>query len=70
MTSLTTIFGLICMAIDGGADGAIFQPMAITAIGGLFFSTMMTLFVVPLAVDIVYRNRDVKTSAIAKEETI
>ncbi len=44
LTSLTTIFGLMPMAIAGGA---LFEPMATLMIGGLAVSSLLTLFFVP-----------------------
>jgi len=44
LTSLTTIFGLLPMAIAGGA---LFEPMATLMIGGLAFASVITLFFVP-----------------------
>ena len=44
LTSLTTILGLLPMAIAGGA---LFEPMASLMIGGLAFSSILTLFFVP-----------------------
>jgi len=44
LTSLTTILGLMPMAINGGA---LFEPMATLMIGGLAFSSLLTLFFVP-----------------------
>ncbi len=44
LTSLTTILGLMPMAINGGA---LFEPMATLMIGGLTFSSLLTLFFVP-----------------------
>jgi multidrug efflux pump subunit AcrB len=44
LTSLTTILGLMPMAIAGGA---LFEPMATLMIGGLTFSSILTLFFVP-----------------------
>lgn len=44
LTSLTTILGLMPMAINGGA---MFEPMATLMIGGLAFSSLLTLFFVP-----------------------
>jgi HAE1 family hydrophobic/amphiphilic exporter-1 len=51
MTALTTIFGLMPMAIPQafpGKDSTDYQSMAITVAGGLAFSTFLTLLVVPL----------------------
>ena len=47
LTSLTTIFGLIPMAIGLGGKSPIWMPMAYTIIFGLAFATTMTLFVMP-----------------------
>ncbi|MEM7188532.1 MAG: efflux RND transporter permease subunit [Pseudomonadota bacterium] len=44
LTSLTTIFGLIPMAITGGA---LFEPMATMMIGGLLIASPLTLIVAP-----------------------
>ena len=47
LTSLTTIIGLIPMAIGLGGKSSIWMPMAYTIIFGLSFATLMTLFVMP-----------------------
>ncbi len=47
LTSLTTIFGLIPMAIGLGGKSPIWMPIANTIIFGLAFATIMTLFVMP-----------------------
>lgn len=47
LTSLTTIFGLIPMAIGLGGKSPIWMPMAYTIIFGLAVATTMTLFVMP-----------------------
>ncbi|MEL6409107.1 MAG: efflux RND transporter permease subunit [Pseudomonadota bacterium] len=44
LTSLTTIFGLIPMALAGGA---LFEPMATMMIGGLIIASPLTLLVAP-----------------------
>jgi len=49
MTALTTIFGLLPMAIGNtGLIGIPYAPLGITLIGGLISSTFLTLFAVPL----------------------
>ncbi len=49
MTALTTIFGLLPMAIGkSGLIGIPYAPLGRTMIGGLVTSTLLTLFVVPL----------------------
>jgi len=47
MTSLTTILGLAALALGFGEGSELLQPMAITTIGGLIYSTILTLVVVP-----------------------
>jgi HAE1 family hydrophobic/amphiphilic exporter-1 len=47
MTTITTILGLIDMAVRKSAGTALMQPVAVVCIGGLLYATLMTLFVVP-----------------------
>jgi multidrug efflux pump subunit AcrB len=51
MTALTTILGLIPMAVGRGMGSAMIQPVAVVAIGGLIYATLMTLYVVPAIYD-------------------
>ncbi|KQL18771.1 efflux RND transporter permease subunit [Cytobacillus solani] len=48
MTALTTILGLIPLALGIGEGTEINQPMGISVIGGLISSTFLTLFVIPV----------------------
>jgi hydrophobic/amphiphilic exporter-1 (mainly G- bacteria), HAE1 family len=48
MTALTTILGLIPIALGIGEGSELNQPMGIAVIGGLFSSTFLTLFVIPV----------------------
>lgn len=48
MTSLTTILGMLPLALGTGEGSETWQPMGIAVIGGLTFSTMLTLIVVPV----------------------
>jgi len=47
MTTLTTILGLVPMALDRSESSSLWSPLAITLIGGLTLSTILTLFIVP-----------------------
>jgi len=47
MTSLTTILGMVPMAIGTGVGSEMWRPMGIAVIGGLTMSTLMTLLFVP-----------------------
>ncbi|HEX2189893.1 MAG TPA: efflux RND transporter permease subunit [Longimicrobiaceae bacterium] len=49
MTTLTTLFGMIPLALGIGEGSELMQPLAIAMIGGLSLSTLLTLFVVPSA---------------------
>ncbi len=48
MTSFTTVLGMLPMAIGVGTGSETWQPMGIAVIGGLSFSTILTLLVVPI----------------------
>ena len=47
MTSLTTILGMLPMALGIGEGSEIWQPMGVSVVGGLVMSTLITLFIVP-----------------------
>jgi HAE1 family hydrophobic/amphiphilic exporter-1 len=47
MTTLTTVLGLVPMAIGVGEGAALRAPLAITLIGGMISSTLLTLVVLP-----------------------
>ncbi len=55
MTSLSTIAGMLPIALELGADGATRSPMAIAVIGGFSTSTVLTLIVVPVIFTYIYR---------------
>ncbi|MGB2925188.1 MAG: efflux RND transporter permease subunit [Limnothrix sp.] len=55
MTSISTIAGMLPIALELGADGATRSPMAIAVIGGFSTSTLLTLIVVPVIFTYVYR---------------
>lgn len=48
MTTLTTVFGLMPLALGFGPGAALQQPMAIAIIGGISVATLLTLFILPL----------------------
>jgi multidrug efflux pump subunit AcrB len=56
MTSLTTILGLIVMALGQDVGTAMMQPVAVVCIGGLLYATLMTLFVIPCIYDILNKK--------------
>jgi HAE1 family hydrophobic/amphiphilic exporter-1 len=48
MTSATTILGMLPLALSKGAGSELWSPMGVAIIGGLVFSTMVTLVLVPV----------------------
>jgi HAE1 family hydrophobic/amphiphilic exporter-1 len=48
MTAVSTIFGMLPLALGRGDGSEWRAPMGIVAIGGLFTSTLLTLLVVPV----------------------
>ena len=67
MTALTTIFGLVTMALGLGSGGDMLQPLAIVTIGGLAYATLLTLFIVPAVYDI-FLKKDPKKVVIEEVE--
>ncbi|MEO1244728.1 MAG: efflux RND transporter permease subunit [Pseudomonadota bacterium] len=57
MTSLTTALGLLPMALGFGEGAEVRTPMAITVIGGLMVSTLLTLLVIPVVYSLLDRKR-------------
>lgn len=47
MTSFTTILGMVPMALSTGDGAETWQPMGISVIGGMVFSTIVTMLIVP-----------------------
>jgi len=62
MTSLTTALGLLPMAMGFGEGSEVRAPMAITVIGGLLVSTLLTLLVIPVVYSLMDRKRVVAVS--------
>ncbi|MGB3977547.1 MAG: efflux RND transporter permease subunit, partial [Tepidanaerobacteraceae bacterium] len=48
MTTLTTVLGLVPLSLGIGEGGELGAPMGVTVIGGLTFSTLLTLIVIPV----------------------
>ena len=59
MTSLATIIGMVPMALKLGTGSEQYAPLARVIIGGLTASVILTVFIVPAAYLLVYRNRPV-----------
>ena len=58
MTSLTTILGMLPLAMSTGSGSEIWSPMGIAVIGGLIFSTMVTLLLVPVIYHMMNRRSE------------
>ena len=56
MTAITTIIGLSTLALGVGSGSEMLQPLAIVAIGGLIYATILTLIVVPVMYDLLNRK--------------
>jgi HAE1 family hydrophobic/amphiphilic exporter-1 len=48
ITSLTTVLGMVPMALSRQEGSEMMRPMAIAVIGGLFASTVLTLVIIPV----------------------
>ena len=57
MTTLTTVLGLLPMAIGLGEGAEVRTPMAIAVIGGLCVSTLLTLVVIPVVYSLLDRKK-------------
>ena len=63
ITKLTTILGLLPMAIGIGEGAEIRKPMAITVIGGVAVASFFTLLVIPVVYSLLDRKRFAATAA-------
>ncbi|WP_462136392.1 efflux RND transporter permease subunit [Porphyromonas uenonis] len=57
MTTLTTVFGMIPMAIGIGEGSEMWQPMGVTVAFGLTISTLVTLLLIPCIYALVSRRQ-------------
>ncbi len=55
VTAVTTILGMLPMALSHTEGAELRAPMAIAVASGLLFSTFLTLFIIPIAYSIVHR---------------
>jgi multidrug efflux pump subunit AcrB len=65
MTQLTTVLGLLPLALNLGEGGDMLVPMAIAVIGGLLYSLLLTLFFLPATYGLTMGRR--QTAAAATE---
>lgn len=71
MTTITTVVGMVPMALGLGDGGEMLSPMAVSIIGGLSASTLVTLILIPVLYTVVddvltkrRRKRKIKKAAI------
>lgn len=57
MTTLTTVLGLLPLALGLGEGSEMRAPMAVAVIGGLLLSTALTLVVIPVVYSLLDRRR-------------
>lgn len=68
MTTLTTTLGLLPMALGFGEGAEVRTPMAITVIGGLVVSTLLTLLVIPVVYSLLDRGIRVLDDGAGRQE--
>lgn len=56
MTAITTIFAMLPMVFSDAVGASMQRGMAVVVVGGLLYATFMTLYVVPVMYDILYRR--------------
>jgi HAE1 family hydrophobic/amphiphilic exporter-1 len=56
MTTLTTVLGLLPMSFAWGEGAEVRAPMAISVMGGLIFSTLLTLVLIPVMYELLDRK--------------
>ena len=63
MTTITTVLGLAPMAVGWGEGSEVRAPMAIAVMGGLVFSTALTLLLIPVVYELLDRRDLVPAAA-------
>jgi HAE1 family hydrophobic/amphiphilic exporter-1 len=58
ITTSCTVLGLMPLALSNNTSSNLWSPLALTVIGGLLSSTLLTLFVIPMMVAVI---RDLQT---------
>lgn len=61
MTAITTVLGLSTLSFGVGMGAEVLQPLAIAAIGGLSYSTILTLFFIPAMYDLLHKDKLLKS---------
>jgi HAE1 family hydrophobic/amphiphilic exporter-1 len=58
MTTVTTAFGLLPMAIGLGPGSELQKPLAISVIGGLILATFLTLILIPIVYELAEKRKE------------
>lgn len=64
ITSLTTMVGLFSLAAGLGGESLLWGPVATSIVWGLAFSTVLTLFFVPIGYQLLVREKDSTAGAV------
>jgi len=58
MTTLTTIFGMLPMAMSNATGSELWSPLSVAIIGGLSISTLVTLIFIPTLYSLLVREKN------------
>jgi multidrug efflux pump len=67
MTTLTTIMGILPIALGLGAGAESRKPLGVAVVGGLVFSTLLTLIIVPVVYTLLARFAGDPAKVVARE---
>ncbi|MFC1576447.1 efflux RND transporter permease subunit [Candidatus Omnitrophota bacterium] len=70
MTTATTIMGLLPMALDRSEGANLWNPLAITVIGGMIFATPLTLLLVPAVYTTAERMKERALTYLVKNKKV
>jgi multidrug efflux pump subunit AcrB len=66
MTTLTTVVGMMPIALGVGEGAEMLQPLAVTIVGGLLFSMIVSLILVPAVYMLLHSGRRREELALAE----
>ena len=69
-TTLTTILGMLPMAVTSEGQASLVQPIAVAVLGGLLSSTLVTLLLIPVLYSLIMKKRPKKTKASTEHNEI
>lgn len=68
MTAATTVLGMVPMAVSTGEGSEIWSPMGVAVIGGLIFSTVITLIIVPVGYNLMARKGEMNKKELLEKQ--